>query len=377
MTDNKSFVLEKIQHTEFKSRPIPTIGAHDVLVEVKKTGICGSDIHYLLHGRIGDYVLQLGSDMVLGHESSGVISKVGSAVTHLKQGDRVAIEPGATCRTCEACKEGRYQLCPDVKFAATPPYDGTLGRYYAVPADLVYSLPPHLTLEDGAMMEPLSVAVHAVSELGGLKANQSVAIFGCGPVGILCMAVAKALGASRIIAVDIVQGRLDFAKSYAATDVYLPPTLKQDENRVEYSKRSAAALKQQLGIAERGPTAIDLVVDASGAEVSIQTGIRIVKRGGTYVQVGMGPSDITIDMSAVLSKELVMKGSFRYGPGDYPLAIALVAQGKVDLKPLVSHRFPFEESYLAFQTTRNGKSEDGKGVIKVIISGPDVDVNDV
>jgi len=102
-----------------------------------------------------------------------------------------------------------------------------------------------------------------------------------------------------------------------------------------------------------------------------------VKTGGTYVQVGMGQCDITIDMGVVLSKELVMKGSFRYGPGDYPLAIALVAQGKVDLKPLVSHRFPFEESYLAFQTTRNGKSEDGKGVIKVIISGPDVDVNDV
>lgn len=137
-------------------------------------------------------------------------------------------------------------------------------------------------------MEPLSVAVHAVSKLGGLKANQSIAVFGCGPVGILCMAVAKALGASRIIAVDIVSSRLEFAKSYAATDVYQPPPVAQDESRIAYSKRSAATLRQQLGIAERGPTAIDLVVDASGAEVSIQTGIRIVKTGGTYVQVNFG-----------------------------------------------------------------------------------------
>ncbi|KAF8138426.1 chaperonin 10-like protein [Boletus edulis] len=376
-SDNTSFVLKKIQHTHFEQRPVPEISAHDVLVEVKKTGICGSDIHYLVHGRIGDYILEPGSDMVLGHESSGVVFKVGSSVTHLKPGDRVAIEPGATCGKCDICKEGRYQLCPDVKFAATPPYDGTLTRYYAVPSDLAYPLPSHLTLEDGAMMEPLSVAVHAVLRLGGFKANQSIAVFGCGPVGILCMAVAKALGASRIIAVDIVSGRLEFARSYAATDIYQPPPLTENENRITYSKRSAAALGQQLGIAERGPTAIDLVVDASGAEVSIQTGVRIVKYGGTYVQVGMGTSDITIDMSVVLVKELVIKGSFRYGPGDYPLAIALTAQGKIDLKPLVSHRFPFESANLAFQTTRDGKSDDGKGVIKAIISGPGVDVNNV
>lgn len=137
-------------------------------------------------------------------------------------------------------------------------------------------------------MEPLSVAIHAVSKLGGLRPNQSIAVFGCDPVGILCMAVAKALGASRILAVDIVSGRLEFAKSYAATDVYQPPPVAEDENRIAYSKRSAAALKQRLGIAERGPTAIDLVVDASGAEVSIQTGIHIVKFGGTYVQVSSG-----------------------------------------------------------------------------------------
>ncbi|KAG2056331.1 GroES-like protein [Suillus hirtellus] len=374
MSDNPSFVLKGILDVEIQQKSIPEIDPNEVLVEVKKTGICGSDVHFLVHGRIGDFVVE--KPMVLGHEAAGVVSKVGSRVTNVKVGDRVAMEPGATCRKCEACKEGRYQLCPDVIFAATPPTDGTLARYYRLPSDLAYPLLPNLSLEDGAMMEPLSVAVHAVSNLGALRSNQSVAVFGCGPVGLLCMAVAKALGASRVIAVDIVPSRLEFAKAYAATDIFLPPPMEKDESRVEFSMRNAQAMKEKLGIADRGPQAIDLVLDASGAEVSIQTGIRIVKSGGTYVQVGMGNPNVNIDMFVVISKELVLKGSFRYGPGDYPLAIALAASGKVDVKPLVSHRFPFTQAREAFETTRNGKSPDGKGVIKAIISGPDVDINE-
>ncbi|EGO02183.1 hypothetical protein SERLA73DRAFT_86416 [Serpula lacrymans var. lacrymans S7.3] len=370
MSDNPSFVLLGIDNVTFEQRPIVEPAADEVLVQVKKTGICGSDVHFYVHGRIGDFIVE--KPMVLGHESAGVIAKVGSGVTTLKVGDRVAIEPGATCRKCEYCKTARYQLCPDVVFAATPPNDGTLGRYYRVPADLAYPLPDHLSLEDGAMMEPLSVGIHAVAKLGEFQANQSIAVFGCGPVGILCMAVAKALGASRIIAVDIAPSRLEFAKSYAATDVFVPPAPEKDESRVAFSKRSAAAMQKALGIADRGPQAIDLVIDASGAEVSIQTGIRIAKTGGAFVQVGMGSPDVTIDMSVLITKELKMRGSFRYGPGDYKLAIALVAQGKIDLKPLVTHRFPFESALQAFKTTRQGKSDDGKGVIKAIISGPDV-----
>ncbi|KAG1757873.1 chaperonin 10-like protein [Suillus lakei] len=375
MSDNPSFVLKDILDVEIQQKPVPEIDANEVLVEVKKTGICGTDVHFLVHGRVGDFIVE--KPMVLGHESAGVVSKVGSSVTNVKVGDRVAMEPAATCRKCEACKEGRYQICPDIVCAATPPTDGTLARYYRLPSDLAYPLPPNLSLEDGAMMEPLSVAVHAVSSLGALRSNQSVAVFGCGPVGLLCMAVAKALGASRVIAVDIIPGRLEFAKAYAATDMFLPPPMYKDESGVAFSVRNAQAMKEKLGIAEHGPRGIDLVLDASGAEVSIQTGIRITKNGGTFVQVGIGNPDVTIDMLVVLCKELVLRGSFRYGPGDYPLAIALATSGKVDLKPLVSHRFPFTQACEAFETTRNGKSPDGKGVIKVMISGPDVDINEV
>ncbi|TFK29381.1 xylitol dehydrogenase [Coprinopsis marcescibilis] len=375
MSDNPSFVLQAIETVVFEQRPIPEVTGSEVLVEVKKTGICGSDVHYLVHGRIGDFICN--GPMVLGHESSGIVSKVGPKVKHLKVGDRVALEPGATCRVCDACKIGKYELCPDIVFAATPPYDGTLGRYYKLPADLAYPLPDNVTLEDGAMMEPLSVGVHSVSNLGGFKANQSIVVFGCGPVGLLCMAVAKALGAARVVAVDIVPERLEFAKSYAATDSFLPLKALEGESRVDYSRRNAEALKSALGITERGPGSINLVIDASGAEVSIQTGLHVVGSGGTFVQVGMGNPNVTIDIGVLITKEVVYKGSFRYGPGDYPFAIGLVASGKVDLKPLVTHRFKFEDAPTAFNATRKGKSDDGKGVIKVVISGPGVSVDDV
>jgi len=375
MSDNPSFVLRGIEDVVYEQRPIPDIADDEVLIEVKKTGICGSDVHYLVAGRIAQFVVE--KPMVLGHESAGIVAKAGRAVKSLKVGDRVAMEPGATCRKCDACKSGRYELCPDMVFAATPPYDGTLARYYPIPADICYKLPDHLTLEDGAMMEPLSVAIHAVANIAGLRSNQTVAVFGAGPVGLLCMAAAKALGASRVIAVDIVPGRLEFAKSYAATETYLPPPMEKDEARIRYAERNAKKMMETLGIEERGPNSIDLVVDASGAEVSIQTGIIIAKAGGTFVQVGMGSPEIVIPITTLLTKELKFKGSFRYGPGDYPLAIALVAQGKIDLKPLVTHRFSFDQAIEAFQTTRAGKSADGKGVIKAVISGPDVSIKDL
>ncbi|KAI5125040.1 hypothetical protein M0805_007464 [Coniferiporia weirii] len=373
--DNKSFVLRGIEDVAYEERPIPEVGPTEVLVEVKKTGICGSDVHYLVAGRIGDFIVE--NPMVLGHESAGIVSKVGEKVTHVKAGDRVALEPGETCRVCEACKGGKYELCPDVIFAATPPYDGTLGRYYKLPGDLAYKLPDNLTLEDGAMMEPLSVAVHAVSTLAQLRPNQAVAIFGCGPVGLLCMAVAKALGASRIIAVDIVPSRVEFAVSYAATESFIPPPFEEGETRIQYSKRAANLLKEQLGVEERGPKGLDLVVDASGAEVCIQMGVFISKIGGTFIQLGMGSSEVTIPITLVLVKELNVQGSFRYGPGDYALSIALVSSGKIDLKPMVTHRFAFNDAIEAFKTTKLGKSTDGKGVIKAIISGPDVSPSDL
>ncbi|PFH52823.1 hypothetical protein AMATHDRAFT_139010 [Amanita thiersii Skay4041] len=369
MTDNPAFVLRNIEDVVFEERPIQEPKEGEVLVAVKKTGICGSDVHYLLHGGIGDFIVK--SPMVLGHESAGLVAKVGPGINHLKVGDRVAMEPGATCRKCEYCKCGRYELCPDIAFAATPPYDGTLQRYYRIPADLAYPIPDNMSLEDGALMEPLSVAVHAVHILGGLRACQSIMVFGCGPVGLLCMAVAKSFGASRIVGIDIINSRLEFAKQYAATDTFMPPEVQEGEASIAYSRRSADEMKRQLKIAGRGAGAIDLVIDASGAPSSIQTAIYVVKPGGTFVQVGAAKSPVEIDITTLVVKEITYKGSFRYGPGDYPLAISLVSQGRIDLKPLVTHRYAFTEAISAFKSTKTGKGDDGKIVIKAIISGPD------
>ena len=162
-------------------------------------------------------------------------------------------------------------------------------------------------------MEPLSVAVHAVATLAQVKTNQSVAVFGCGPVGLLCMAVAKALGASRVVAVDINPDRLAFAQNYAATDGFMPPKKNAEESTITYSRRATDEMKAALGIEERGPTGIDIVLDASGAETSIQMALYLAKIGGMFVQVGMGKAEVTVPITLLLVKELVVKGSFRYG----------------------------------------------------------------
>lgn len=288
--------------------------------------------------------------MVLGHESAGVITKVGSAVTTLKVGDRVAMEPGICCRRCEPCKSGKYNLCENMAFAATPPYDGTLAKYYVLPEDFCYKLPEHISLQEGALMEPLGVAVHIVKQ-AQISPGQSVVVFGAGPVGLLCCAVATAFGASKVVAVDIQQSRLDFARQYATTSTFLPAKVAAIEN--------AERLKQENDLG----SGADVAIDASGAEPSVHTGIHVLRNGGTYVQGGMGRSEIHFPIMAACSKELTLKGSFRYGSGDYKLAVHLVSSGKVDVKRLITGTVKFEDAEQAFKEVRAGKG------IKTLIAG--------
>ncbi|KAH8916953.1 xylitol dehydrogenase [Atractiella rhizophila] len=342
-----------------------------IIVSPRKTGICGSDVHYLKHGKIADFIVK--DPMVLGHETAGIVVAVGPKVTHLKKGDRVALEPGETCRTCYDCKAGRYELCPSIEFAATPPFDGTLQGFYKLPGDLAYKLPDNVSLEEGAMIEPLSVAVQSVARIGGMKAGLNVAIFGAGPVGLLAQAVAKALGARRIIAVDIQERRLAFANKYVGSETFIPPKPEEGEQRIAYSRRVAGIMKEKFKVADRGLEGIDLAVDCTGAEACIQTALYLVKDGGTYVQVGMGNEFVQVPITAILTKEVTIKGSFRYGPGVYEQAIDLVARGLVDLKPLITHRYKFKDAIRAFKTTQDAKGEDGEDAIKTIIDGYDDD----
>jgi D-xylulose reductase len=212
--------------------------------------------------------------MVLGHESAGIVTAVGDKVTSLKVGDRVAMEPGVPCRRCTRCLEGKYNLCPQMAFAATPPFDGTLARYYVLPEDFCYKLPENMSLEEGALIEPTAVAVH-ITRQAAIKPGDSVVVFGAGPVGLLCCAVAKAYGASKIVTVDINEERCNFALKYAATHKFMSARVSAEEN--------ARKLVEECGLGGGA----DVIVDASGAEPCIQMAIHACRMGGTYVQVSL------------------------------------------------------------------------------------------
>lgn len=288
--------------------------------------------------------------MVLGHESSGIITAVGDKVSSVKVGDRVAMEPGIPCRRCVRCKDGKYNLCVDMRFAATPPIDGTLAKYYSLPEDFCYKLPESVSLEEGALMEPLAVAVH-ITRQASVKPGQSVVVFGAGPIGLLCSTVAKAYGADKIVVVDINEERLKFAKQYAATHTVV--------SQRESAPDSAARITKDgdLGLGA------DIAIDASGAEPCIQAGIHVLRTGGTYVQAGMGKSDITFPIGAMGAKELNVKGSFRYNSGDYSTAVGLVTSGRVSVKELVTGRVKFTDAESAFQDVKAAKG------IKILIEG--------
>ncbi|KAI1267721.1 GroES-like protein [Xylariaceae sp. FL1019] len=357
--ENPSFVLRAVKEVAFEDRPKPTIkDQHDVIVRVAQTGICGSDVHYWQRGRIGPFILN--SPMVLGHESSGVVHEVGSAVKHLKAGDRVAMEPGVPCRRCDYCRSGAYHLCGDMIFAATPPWDGTLAKYYVNAADFCYRIPDNMDLEEGAMVEPVSVAV-AITKTAELKAHQKVVVLGCGPIGILCQAVAKAAGASTVIGIDIVQSRLNIAKSYGVDGTYLPQRPEAGVDAMEHAEKTANDIKEEMGLGEGA----DVVLECSGAEACIQMGIFVARRGGTFVQAGMGKEVVNFPITAVCTKGLVVKGSIRYLAGCYPAAIDLISSGKIEVKKLITNRFKFEQAEEAFELVRQARQD----VFKVMIEG--------
>ena len=350
---NNSFVLSGPKEIIFEDRPIPKLQSpHDVLLQVNFTGICGSDIHYWQHGKIGTYVVD--APMVLGHESSGTVLEIGDQVKSLKKGDRVAMEPGVPCRRCIRCKEGMYNLCFDMVFAATPPYDGTLAKYYVLPEDFCFRLPENVSLEEGALLEPLAVAVH-ITRQSNIKYGDTVVIFGAGPVGILCAAVAKSLGAQKIVSVDINTERLDFVKKFIGkiSSTYVSQRVSAEDNAKNIIKEN------DLG------DGADVAIDASGVEPSIQAAIHVLRKGGSYVQGGMGRDECTFPIMAACTKELTIRGSFRYAQGDYITALDLVARGEVNVKDVISRKVKFEDALQAFEDIR-----DGKG-IKVLIGGPE------
>lgn len=352
--DNLTAVLYGIEDMRLEQRPIPEISDNEVLLAMDCVGICGSDVHYLVNGRIGDFIVT--KPMIIGHEAAGVVAKVGAKVKHLKVGDRCAIEPGVPCYVCDFCKGGSYNLCPEMKFCATPPYDGNLTRYYKHAADFCFKLPDHVTMEEGALLEPLSVGVHACRRAGvGLGSN--VLILGAGPIGLVTLLVAQSMGASKIMITDLVQQRLDVAKELGATHTLL---MKRDDIPEEVAKQ----VESLMGVQP------DKTIECCGAESTTRLGIFATRSGGCCVIVGMGAPEVKVPLINALAREVDIRGVFRYC-NDYSAALALVASGRVNVKRLVTHHFDITETDKAFETARKGLG----GAIKVMIHVQPKDTN--
>ncbi|CAN9393217.1 unnamed protein product [Alternaria alternata] len=350
---NKTFVLSPTKQFSYEDRPIPELRTpRHVRVRVVATGLCGSDVHYWQHGRIGRYVVD--SPITLGHESAGIVEACGEEVKGLSVGDRVALEPGVGCNTCETCRGGRYNLCESMQFAATPPYNGTLSTFYCLPEECCYKLPSHISFREGALVEPLSIAVHCCGLAGNLQ-GKSVAVFGAGPIGLLCCTVAQAFGAAKVIVIDAVATRLAFATDFGADDTYMMEAASAETNAQKLSEKA------------RLVAGFDVVVDATGAEPCINCGVAALKRGGIFVQAGLGSPSIAFPIGQICDKEATLKGSFRYGPGDYKLAIQLLESKRVRLDSLITHEFAFSDAERAFTNVANRVG------IKSLIYGPGID----
>ncbi|MBC7333380.1 MAG: NAD(P)-dependent alcohol dehydrogenase [Actinobacteria bacterium] len=339
----KAVVLEKAKELVIKEIPIPEISEDEVLVKIREVGICGSDIHYYNQGRIGDFVIE--KPIILGHESSGEIAAVGRNVKGLSVGDRVAIEPGVPCYKCSYCKAGKYNLCNKIVFMATPPHDGALCEYVKYDPHFVYKVPDSISFTEAALVEPLSVGYAAVIRCG-IRPGDSVAILGCGPVGLAALEISKVMGASKVFASDLNAYRLNIAKRHGAF-----VTIDADKNNLvnvvhQYTEGEGC----------------DCVIEASGAEKSISESLKVAKKGGTVVWIGLGTDVASIQYMDVIYKSLRVEGLFRYS-NTYEPIIRLLDSGLISVSDWVSHRFRLED----IQKAINIANDPSINKLKIII----------
>ena len=342
----KTAVMLDIMKMGFEDRPIPVPKDDEVLVKIEYVGVCGSDLHYYERGRIGNYIVE--PPFVLGHESGGTVVEVGSAVKHLKVGDKVALEPGKTCGHCEFCKKGLYNLCPDVIFFATPPVDGVFQEYVAHEAGLCFKLPDNMDTMEGALIEPLAVGMHAAKQ-GGASLGMTAVVPGSGCIGLCSMMSLKAFGVTQVYVTDVQQKRLDKALELGATGVINS----KEKDPVEEIMRLT------------GGRGVDIAIECSGIEQCADQCIDMLVKGGTLVQVAYSASGhMNINMSAVCDKEISIKSVFRYRH-IYPMAISAVADGKINLKGIVTNTFTLDDIQNAMDQSVHDKANIVKSVIKV------------
>jgi L-iditol 2-dehydrogenase len=382
-----------------ETRTLPELAPNEVQVSVRATGLCGSDLHYYNHGRNGNFKLR--SPLVLGHEASGVVTAVPSVKTNgrassdqaaptpepsLKVGDRVALEVGLPCHVCHLCSIGRYNLCPKLSFKSSaktfPHTDGTLQTTITHPAAMCHRLPESVTFEQGALVEPLAVSLHAINRSvsagsgtsGDPLPGSTALVLGAGAVGMLTAVTLSVMGVAGIVIADIDAKRLAIAAGIGGgrykIKTHLLPRSPPPSNMDE-ALASAESLAEELNKTFETPVGFSRVFECTGMPPCVQMGIFSTAAGGKLVLIGMGTPVQTLPLGAAALREVDIIGVFRYA-NCYPAAISLFTAGKLDgvAEALVTHRVPLAEGEKAFRLaanqTREGEDQ-GKVAVKVVV----------
>lgn len=341
----RSLVLEKIRSIGIRDFPIrETLSPHDVRIAPKFVGICGSDIHYYTHGRIGDFIVE--EPMVLGHEASGVVTEVGSEVAHLKVGDRVCMEPGIPDFRSPETLAGMYNLDPAVRFWATPPIHGCMRESVVHPGSLTFKIPDDVSLEEGALVEPVAIGVYS-AQAAAIRPADTALVFGAGTIGIVTALAALASGCSRVVMADVKQGKLDIVRKHFP------------QNIVCVNSATASLAEAVAAVA---PDGVDVVFEASGSSQALATFTKFLRPGGRAVLIGMPAEPAPIDVVGLQVKEISISTIFRYR-NMYPRTLRMISAGSIDVKPLITHRFKFEDAVKAIDFAATGPGD----AIKIMV----------
>jgi D-xylulose reductase len=341
----KALVLEKVKELSIRDIDIrETLGPNDVRIQIKSVGICGSDIHYYKFGSIGSFIVK--QPMVLGHEAAGIVIETGHNVRDLKIGDRVCMEPGIPNPISRATRLGIYNLDPDVVFWATPPVHGCLRETIVHPALLTFKLPDNVSFDEGAMVEPLAVGLHAARK-ACIKTGDIALVIGAGTIGMVTALAAAAGGCSKVIITDVIQPKLDLVAKFGM----IPVNIKERN------------LNEVVTDVTNG-WGVDIIFEASGNETSISRVFEPLCPGGKVVFIGMPVKPVPVDIVAAQAKEARMETIFRYAHV-YPSAVSLLSSGKIDVKPLITDRYKFADCVKAYEYAANPKPTSVKVMIQL------------
>ncbi len=342
----QSLVLEKKDVLNLRDVPEidrteEVLGARDVRIKLHTVGICGSDLHYYTHGRIGPFVVN--APMILGHEASGTVIETGADVTTLQTGDRVCMEPGIPDPNSKATRLGMYNIDPAVRFWATPPVHGILRPTCTHPAAFTFKLPDNVSFAEGAMVEPLAVGVHAATK-ARIKPGDNAVVMGAGPIGLVTALSALAAGCARVYVTDLADQKLEIA---GALSPAITPVNGQSENLVDLVKRDTDGW------------GVNVVFEATGSPHAAKTVFEPLCPGGCVVMIGGQPDPIQYDAGAAMIREARVENIFRYAHV-FPRCVGMLSSGAIDVKPLITRTFGFADSVAAFDVAASAPPADVK-----------------